>query len=139
MLHTLASRLLTYGRWVLCAWMLSILAPLVVPTQPVVQGNDVVIRVCSLMNGVQFIKVPLSEFSDTQIKDPIGQLHASCKCGLSVDHMSIIAAGFMLPTLDFAPVTRAIPFNEHVLATFDAHYSPRAPPFLTEFIGFSIS
>ena len=128
MSHTLASRLLAYDRWVLCAWLLSLLAPLVVPTQPVVHENYVVLRVCSLMNGVQFIKVPLDEFSDTQDKDHIGQLHASCKCGLNVDHVSILTADLALPTLDFAPVIWAIPHNGHVLATFDAHYSPRAPP-----------
>lgn len=125
----LASRLLKYGRWVLCAWMLSLMVPLVVPTQPVVQDNYVVLRVCSLMNGVQFIKVPLAEFSDNKVKDHIGQLHASCKCGLNVDHLSILVADFTLPTSDFAPVNWAIPYNGHVLATFEAHYFPRAPPF----------
>ena len=125
---TLAARLRKSGRWVLFAWMLSLLGPLVVPTQPVVQDDYVVLRVCSLMNGVQFIKLPLSEFSDTKVKDHIGQLHASCKCGLNVDHLSIMAADVALPALNFAPARWAIPVNGHVIATFDAHYSPRAPP-----------
>ncbi|CUB04442.1 hypothetical protein [Marinomonas fungiae] len=125
---TLADRLRKLGRWVLCAWVLSLLGPLVVPTQPVVQDDYVVLRVCSLMNGVQFIKVPLSDFSDSKVKDHISQLHASCKCGLNVDHLSIIAADAALPSLNFAPARWAIPVNGHVIATFDAHYSPRAPP-----------
>lgn len=112
----------------LFAWMLSLLGPLVVPTQPVVQDDYVVLRVCSLMNGVQFIKVPLTEFSDSKVKDHIGQLHASCKCGLNVDHLSLLAADFALPSTDFAPAHWATPINERVIATFVAHYLPRAPP-----------
>ncbi|MCO4787128.1 MAG: hypothetical protein KC467_14550 [Marinomonas atlantica] len=130
MSNTVASGLRKYGRWVLFAWMLSLLGPLVVPTQPVVQDDYVVLRVCTLMNGVQFIKVPLSEYSDSKVKDHIGQLHASCKCGLNVDHLSILAVDFPLPDTNFAPARWAIPLNGHVLATFDAHYSPRAPPSL---------
>ncbi|SBS34917.1 hypothetical protein MAQ5080_03015 [Marinomonas aquimarina] len=125
---TLAARLRKSGRWVLFAWMLSLLGPLVVPTQPVLQDDYVVLRVCSLMNGVQFVTVPLSEFSDSNVKDHIGQLHASCKCGLNVDHLSIIATDFALSMTNFAPVRWAIPVNGHVMATFAAHYSPRAPP-----------
>ena len=68
---TLAYRLRKYGRWVLFAWALSLLGPLVVPTQPVVKDDFVVLRVCTLMDGVQFIKVPLAEYSDNQIKDHI--------------------------------------------------------------------
>lgn len=112
----------------LFAWMLSLLGPLVVPTQPVVQDNYVVLRVCSLMNGVQFIKVPLSDFSDSKVKDHIGQLHASCKCGLNVDHLSILAADATVLKTNFAPVHWATPVNGLVYATFEAHYLSRAPP-----------
>ncbi len=126
---TLAYRLRKYGRWVLFAWALSLLGPLVVPTQPVVKDDFVVLRVCTLMNGVQFIKVPLAEYSDNQIKDHISQLHGSCKCGLNVDHMSLIAADFVLPPRDFAPLLWAIPHNERVIATFVPHYYSRAPPY----------
>ena len=104
------------------------MGPIVVPTQPVLKDDFVMVRVCSLMNGVQFIKVPLTEYSDHQVKDHIGQLHASCKCGLNVDHMSLTSAEYVLPMRDFAPVIWAIPHNGRVIATFVSHYSPRAPP-----------
>lgn len=126
---SLFARLRQYGRWVLFAWCVSLLGPLVVPTQPVVQNDYVVLRVCTLMNGVQFIKVPLSEFSDTQVKDHIGQLHASCKCGLNVDHLSIIGADYSVAATPFVPVRWSEPYSGYVIATFDAHYDPRAPPF----------
>lgn len=126
---TLASHLRRYGHWVLFAWVLSLMGPLVVPTQPVVKDSFVVLRVCTLLNGVQFVKVPLSDYSDNKVKDHIGQLHASCKCGVNVDHAPFVMADMALPESNFAPVRWAIPYNERVIATFVPHYLSRAPPY----------
>lgn len=126
----LGHRMRRSARWVFFAWLMALLAPLVVPTQPVVQQDSVVLRVCSLMNGVQFIKIPLAEFSDAKIKDHIGQLHASCKCGLNVDHLSIVAADFFLPMSDFHPLEAVAGLRLLKPITLEYAYQSRAPPFM---------
>ncbi|ADZ89475.1 hypothetical protein [Marinomonas mediterranea] len=51
--------LLKYANAVLFVWVFVLIAPLVTPRAPVVQDNYLLVRVCSLLSGVQYVKLPL--------------------------------------------------------------------------------
>ncbi|TPE53392.1 hypothetical protein FJM67_06985 [Maribrevibacterium harenarium] len=128
MTATLSQTLLRQARFVLVAWMLAMLAPLVVPTQPVVQGDSVIVRVCSLLNGVQYVEIPLKDFNNANMQDNIAQLHASCKCGLTVDHSSLVTANFELPLPVFSSNVVAGQRATSFTSPWIPVYSSRAPP-----------
>ncbi|TDO97288.1 hypothetical protein DFP79_2105 [Marinomonas balearica] len=88
-------------------WVFVLMAPLVIPSTPVVQDNYLLVRVCSLLSGVQYVKLPIEsspvsenagdslltgDIQKTVPQNHLDKIHANCKCGLNVDHLLVLTA-----------------------------------------------
>ena len=118
------------SRWVLFAWLFTLLSSLLIPNQPVTRDNYVLIPVCSLLNGIQYVKVALEDYDSIEHTHNVNLLHEGCKCGLNVDHLSLLTQDTS-PTLaipTYQPIQ--ISSNIELEFVFVAFYSTRAPPIL---------
>lgn len=121
------------AKFVLMLWLLAMVAALILPETRTLPDGRILVRVCSLKNGVSYIALAGDAQLSGQISDSqsASLIQDSCKCGLSSGQLTLIAS-MVASDIQSQPIPASSPeLSYGLFGPLVPFISSRAPPSLT--------